>query len=171
MKLEQSFEIQAPLDQVWAALIDLEQVAPCLPGAAITGRDDDGIYRGAFNIKLGPATASYNGTVSVSDVDEASHTATLNAKGTDKRGQGGAAATIVNRLSATDGGGTRVDSETDMTITGRLAAFGRPGMMRDISSRMLGGIRLVPADAAHVGRAGGRGRLGRDGAGRGGGRE
>src|SRR5215218_5422434 len=127
MKLEQSFEIQAPLDEVWAALIDLERVAPCLPGAAITGRDDDGTYRGTFNIKLRPATASYNGTVSITDVDEAAHTATMRAKGTDRRGQGGASATIVNRLSATDTG-TRVEAETDMAITGRLAAFGRPGM-------------------------------------------
>src|SRR3954452_1275936 len=137
MQLEQSFEIHAPLDQVWAALIDLEQVAPCLPGAAITGRDDDGTYRGTFNIKLGPATASYNGTVRVSDVDEGSHTATLTAKGTDKRGQGGASATIVNRLSATDVG-TRVEASTDMAITGRLAAFGRPGMIKDVSNRMMG---------------------------------
>ena len=90
MKMEQSFEVQAPLEQVWTALIDLERVAPCLPGAAITGRDDDGTYRGAFSVKLGPMTASYNGTIKVDEADEATHTATLKAKGTDKRGQGGA---------------------------------------------------------------------------------
>ncbi len=136
MKIEQSFEIAAPLDQVWDALIDLERVAPCLPGAAITGRDDEGVYRGSFVIKLGPATASYNGTVRVEDIDADSHTATLVAKGTDKRGQGGASATIRNRLTAA-GDATRVESVTDMTITGKLARFGRPGMMQDISSRML----------------------------------
>jgi carbon monoxide dehydrogenase subunit G len=65
MKMEQSFEVQAPLAQVWSALIDLERVAPCLPGAAITGRDDDGTYRGTFSVKLGPMTASYNGTIKV----------------------------------------------------------------------------------------------------------
>jgi uncharacterized protein len=136
MKLEQSFEIQAPLDQVWEALIDLERVAPCLPGAAITQRDEDGTYHGTFVVKLGPTTASYNGTVRFDDIDAESHTATLNAKGTDKRGQGGATATIVNRLSAVEGG-TRVDASTDMAITGRLARFGRPGMMQDISNRMM----------------------------------
>ncbi len=136
MKLEQSFEIAAPLDEVFDALIDLERVAPCLPGAAITGRDDEGAYRGTIVIKLGPTTAPYNGTITIDAIDREAYTATLNARGTDKRGQGGATAIIVNRLSDVDGR-TRVDAETDMNITGRLARFGRPGMVQDISNRML----------------------------------
>jgi carbon monoxide dehydrogenase subunit G len=136
MKLEQSFEVQAPIDEVWTALIDLERVAPCLPGAAITERDDDGTYHGTFQVKLGPATAAYRGTIRIEEADEAAHRATLKARGTDKRGQGGASATIVNTLSE-QGGGTRVDAVTDFTITGRLAAFGRGGMMQDISNRMM----------------------------------
>jgi uncharacterized protein len=137
VKLEQSFEVAAPIERVWAALNDLEQVAPCLPGAAITGRDDDGTYRGEFTVKLGPTTANYRGTIRVEDVDEATHTATLAAKGSDKRGQGGATATIVNTLAPTDSGGTRVDAVTDFSITGRLASFGRGGMIKDISNRLL----------------------------------
>jgi uncharacterized protein len=136
MKMEQSFEVQAPLAQVWSALIDLERVAPCLPGAAITGRDDDGTYRGTFSVKLGPMTASYNGTIKVEEVDEASHTATLKAKGTDKRGQGGAHATIVNTLTEREGV-THVDAVTDFNITGRLAQFGRGGIMEDVSNRLM----------------------------------
>jgi carbon monoxide dehydrogenase subunit G len=136
MKLEQSFEVQAPIDEVWAALIDLERVAPCLPGAAITERDEDGAYHGTFQVKLGPTTASYRGTVSVDEADEAAHRATLKARGTDKRGQGGASATIVNTLSEHEGG-TRVEAVTDFTITGRLAAFGRGGMIKDISNRLM----------------------------------
>jgi carbon monoxide dehydrogenase subunit G len=136
MKLEQSFEVQAPIEEVWTALIDLERVAPCLPGATITQRDEDGTYHGTFQVKLGPTTAAYNGTVRIAATDEASHTATLQARGTDKRGQGGASATIVNRLVAVDGA-TRVDTETDFTITGRLARFGRGGMIQDISNRLL----------------------------------
>jgi carbon monoxide dehydrogenase subunit G len=136
MKLEQSFEVQAPIDQVWAALIDLERVAPCLPGAAITERDEDGTYHGTFQVKLGPATAAYRGTIKIEEADEAAHRATLKARGTDKRGQGGASATIVNTLSEHEGG-TRVDAVTDFSITGRLAAFGRGGMMQDISNRMM----------------------------------
>jgi uncharacterized protein len=136
MKLEQSFEVQAPIDEVWAALIDLERVAPCLPGAAITERDEDGTYHGTFQVKLGPATAAYRGTIKIEEADEAAHRATLKARGTDKRGQGGASATIVNTLSEQDGA-TRVEAVTDFTITGRLAAFGRGGMMQDISNRMM----------------------------------
>ena len=136
MKLEQSFDVQAPLDVVWRALNDLERVAPCLPGAAITDHDDDGTYHGEFQVKLGPTTASYRGTIKIEDADEATHTATLKARGTDKRGQGGANATIVNTLSEHDGG-TRVEAVTDFTITGRLARFGRGGMMEDISNRLM----------------------------------
>ena len=136
MKLEQSFEVAAPIDQVWTALNDLERVAPCLPGAAITEHDDDGTYHGTFQVKLGPTTAAYRGTIKIESADEATHTATLRAKGTDKRGQGGANATIVNTLSEHDGG-TTVEAVTDFTITGRLARFGRGGMMEDISNRLM----------------------------------
>ena len=136
MKMEQSFEVAAPLEQVWSALLDLERVAPCLPGAAITGHDEDGTYHGTFSVKLGPMTAAYNGTIKVEEVDEAAHRATLKAKGTDKRGQGGANATIVNTLSEHDGG-TTVAAVTDFTITGRLAQFGRGGIMEDVSNRLM----------------------------------
>jgi carbon monoxide dehydrogenase subunit G len=136
MKLEQSFEVAAPIDQVWAALNDLERVAPCLPGAAITEHDDDGTYHGTFQVKLGPTTAAYRGTIRIESADESTHTATLKARGTDKRGQGGASATIVNTLEEHDGA-TTVHAETDFTITGRLARFGRGGMMQDISNRLL----------------------------------
>jgi uncharacterized protein len=137
VKLEQSFEVDAPIEQVWTALIDLEKVAPCLPGAAITGHDEDGTYHGTFQVKLGPTTANYRGTIKIESADAGTHTATLAAKGSDKRGQGGATATIVNSLHETDRGATRVDAQTDFTITGRLASFGRGGMIKDISNRLL----------------------------------
>jgi uncharacterized protein len=136
VKLEQSFEVSAPIEQVWTALIDLEKVAPCLPGAAITDHDEDGTYHGTFQVKLGPTSANYRGTVKIESADAATHTATLGAKGTDKRGQGGATATIVNSLHEIEGG-TRVDAVTDFTITGRLASFGRGGMIKDISNRLM----------------------------------
>src|SRR4051812_11900728 len=136
MKLEQSFDVQAPIDVVWRALNDLERVAPCLPGATITGHDDDGTYHGEFKVKLGPTTAAYRGTIRITDSDESTHTATLAAKGADKRGQGGANATIVNSLSEVDGA-TRVNALTDFSITGRLARFGRGGMIQDISNKLL----------------------------------
>ena len=137
MKLEQSFEVQAPIDRVWATLIDLERVAPCLPGATITDHDEDGTYHGEFKVKLGPTTAAYRGTVKIEEADEAARRATLKARGTDKRGQGGANATIVNTLTDDGSGGTRVEAVTDFTITGRLARFGRGGMIEDISNRLM----------------------------------
>ena len=137
MKLEQSFEVAAPLEQVWQTLIDVEHVAPCLPGAAVTGRNDDGSYNGTFTVKIGPTTASYSGKLEMENIDEASHTATMQAQGTDKRGQGGAKATILSRLAPADGHGTRVEVVTDYHITGRLARFGRGGMIEDISERLL----------------------------------
>ncbi len=136
-KLEQSFDVDAPRGTVWSALIDVERVTPCLPGAAITGRNEDGSYEGEFSAKIGPASASYRGTISIEEADEATHTARMLANGRDKRGQGGAKATIVSTLSDAPGGGTRVEVVTDYAITGRLAAFGRGGMIQDVSNRLL----------------------------------
>ncbi|HTX31413.1 MAG TPA: SRPBCC family protein [Solirubrobacteraceae bacterium] len=136
MKLEQSFEVDAPLERVWQALVDVERVAPCLPGAAVTSRNDDGTYNGTFTIKIGPTTASYTGKLEMQNVDESVHSATMHAQGSDKRGQGGATATIVSNLSPANGG-TRVQVVTDYHITGRLARFGRGGMIEDISERLL----------------------------------
>jgi carbon monoxide dehydrogenase subunit G len=136
MKLEHSFKVTAPLDRVWEALIDVERVAPCLPGASITEAGDDGTYRGTFSVRLGPTTASYQGELSMQEVDAAAHRAVMSAKGRDQRGQGSANATIVSTMRE-EGGATTVDVETDFTITGRLARFGRGGMIEDVSNRLL----------------------------------
>jgi carbon monoxide dehydrogenase subunit G len=138
MKLEQSFEVAAPLGRVWAALVDVERVAPCLPGASVTGRKDDGSYDGTFQVKIGPTSASYTGKLQMEAIDESAHTATMQAAGTDKRGQGGAKATIVSSVAAAGAGSTKVDVSTDYHITGRLARFGRGGMIEEISNRLLG---------------------------------
>jgi carbon monoxide dehydrogenase subunit G len=136
MKLEQSFEVAAPLGRVWEMLIDVERVAPCVPGAELTEVGDDGVYKGNFTVKIGPTTAAYRGELRIDSLDETAHRATLHADGTDKRGQGSARATITSTVTET-GGRTRVDVDTDFTITGRLASFGRGGMMQDISKRLL----------------------------------
>lgn len=135
MKLEQTFQVQAPIQQVWEALIDVERVAPCLPGAEIT-EAADGKFKGNFTVKLGPTTAAYRGEMEMESVDEASHTVTMRASGQDKRGQGGAKAVIVSEMRE-EGAGTAVDVVTDFTITGRLARFGRGGMIKDISNKLL----------------------------------
>jgi carbon monoxide dehydrogenase subunit G len=136
VKLQQSFEVRAPVERVWETLIDIERVAPCLPGAEITEADDDGTYRGTFSVRLGPTTAAYRGELSLEEVDEAAHRVVMRASGQDKRGQGSAKATIVSTMEG-EGELTRVDVDTDFTITGRLARFGRGGMIQDISNRLL----------------------------------
>ena len=80
MKLEQTFTVAAPVEQVWEALVDVERVAPCLPGAQITGRDDEGNYKGTFSVKLGPTTAAYTGTLRMEALDEAARRATMAAR-------------------------------------------------------------------------------------------
>jgi carbon monoxide dehydrogenase subunit G len=137
MKLEQSFDVSAPLQRVWEALIDVERVAPCLPGATVTGRNDDGSYNGEFKVKIGPTSAAYSGKLNMESVDEDSHHATMQAAGTDKRGQGGAKATIESSVEEIDAGTTKVNVSTDYHITGRLARFGRGGMIEEISNRLL----------------------------------
>jgi carbon monoxide dehydrogenase subunit G len=136
MKLEHSFQVTAPLERVWGRLIDVEQVAPCLPGAEITEVGEDGTYRGTFSVRLGPTTAAYRGELALQEVDEAAHRVVMRASGQDKRGQGSAKASIVSAMSE-EAGVTRVDVETDFTITGRLARFGRGGMIQDVSNRLL----------------------------------
>ncbi len=137
MKLEQTFEVDAPLERVWEALIHVDQVAPCLPGATITEASEDGVYEGTFSAKVGPASVSFKGTLKMETVDEATHTATMLANGSNRRGQGGAKATIVSKVSPGDGGGTKVDIDTDYSITGPLARLGRGGMIEDVGNRLL----------------------------------
>jgi carbon monoxide dehydrogenase subunit G len=136
MKLEHSFEVAAPLERVWRKLIDVEQVAPCLPGAEITEAGEDGTYHGTFSVRLGPTTAAYRGQLAMEEVDESARRVVMKASGQDKRGQGSAKATIVSTMSE-QAGVTTVEVETDFTITGRLARFGRGGMIQDVSNRLL----------------------------------
>ena len=136
MKLEHSFQVNAPLESVWEALVDVERVAPCLPGAEITEAGEDGTYRGSFTVKLGPTTAAYRGELAMEETDHAAHRCVMRASGADKRGQGSAKATIVSTMRQ-EGDLTGVDVQTDFTITGRLARFGRGGMIQDVSNRLL----------------------------------
>ncbi len=137
MKLEQTFEVDAPLERVWEALIHVDQVAPCLPGATITEASEDGTYEGTFSAKVGPASVSFKGTLKMDEVDEATHTARMLANGSNRRGQGGAKATIISKVSEGDGGKTKVDIDTDYSITGPLARLGRGGMIEDVGNRLL----------------------------------
>jgi carbon monoxide dehydrogenase subunit G len=136
MRLENEFTVSAPIAQTWATLLDIERVATCLPGASVEPGDADGTFRGSMKMKLGPVTVDYKGTATMLEVDEDAHVATMEAKAREAKGQGTAAATITNRLSA-DGDRTRVTVITDLNVTGRQAQFGR-GIMQDVAEKMLG---------------------------------
>src|SRR4051812_34287402 len=135
MKLENEFTVPAPIDEAWAVLLDVERVAPCLPGAAVEPGGDDGTYSGTMTVKIGPITARYKGTVKIQEADEAARRAIMRAQAKDARGQGTAAATITSTMEET-GDGTRVKVVTDMRVTGPAAQFGR-GVMQDVSAKMM----------------------------------
>ena len=132
VKLDLHFDVAAPIDAVWPALNDLESVAPCLPGATITGHDD-GTHHGEFTLRVGPFATVHRGTVRIEDADEAAHVQRLSvggSPGNDSR------ATIVNTLTETDGG-TRVDAVAELTVAGPLAVFVGSGVIEDVSNRLL----------------------------------
>jgi carbon monoxide dehydrogenase subunit G len=135
LKLENEFVVDAPLDRTWQTLLDLERVGGCLPGATIEPAGD-GSYKGAMKVKLGPVSMNYAGTARLESVDEAAHTAVFAVQGKETRGQGSASATIRNRV-VPEGASTRVFVETELSVTGRPAQFGR-GIMQDVAASMLG---------------------------------
>lgn len=134
MKIENEFTVNAPIQQAWGAMLDLERVAPCLPGAAIEEATDDE-YQGTMAVKLGPISARYRGTVKIEEANEEKHRAVLTASGKETRGQGSASATIISTMSE-ENGTTRVHVETDVQVTGRVAQFGR-GIMQDVAEELM----------------------------------
>ena len=135
MKIEDSFRVDVPVEEAWKVLLDLERIAPCLPGAQLTEVEGDE-YRGTVKIKVGPITAQYKGVAQIVEADEANHKVLLKAEGRDTRGQGNASATVTATLVG-DGASTTVNIDTDLNITGKVAQFGR-GVMADVSSKLLG---------------------------------
>jgi carbon monoxide dehydrogenase subunit G len=137
------------VEQAWQVLTDVARIAPCLPGAELAGSDGDS-YQGLVKVKVGPITAQYRGTASFAEKDESKHRVVLNASGRDTRGQGTASATVT-AVMVPDGGTTAVSIVTDLSITGRVAQFGR-GVMGDVSARLLEQfVRNLEADVLRVG--------------------
>jgi carbon monoxide dehydrogenase subunit G len=131
MELTNDFRVGVPVEQAWAVLTDVELIAPCMPGAQLQEVEGDE-YRGIVKVKVGPITAQYKGAARFAERDDAAHRAVLRAEGRDTRGQGNANATITATLTP-DGDGTAVSVVTDLTVTGRVAQFGR-GVMADVSA-------------------------------------
>jgi carbon monoxide dehydrogenase subunit G len=134
MELTNEFDVAVPVERAWAVLTDLERLAPCLPGAQLLEVEGDE-YRGAVKIKVGPITTSYNGAIRFVERDESTHRMVLKAEGRETRGQGNVAAVITGTMSSTEAG-TKVVVATDLTISGKVAQFGR-GVLADVSAKLL----------------------------------
>ncbi len=135
MKIDNSFTIDAPVEQAWNMLTDIPGIAPCLPGAKLTD-ETDGVYSGSVKVKVGPVTAEYRGSAEFVERDDENYRAVIDGKGRDSRGAGNAQALITAEMHEIDGQ-TRVDISTDLKITGKVAQFGR-GVMQDVSEKLLG---------------------------------
>ncbi|GLY82445.1 SRPBCC domain-containing protein [Actinoallomurus iriomotensis] len=139
MIIENSFDVDADPDRVFEFLQNPHNVATCFPGAELTEDLGDDRYKGKVKIKLGPVTASFSGTARITEKDETARVAVLVAEGKDARGSGTAKATATMRVEPKEDGGSSVLLKTDLTISGRLAQFGR-GIMADVSNRMVGDL-------------------------------
>jgi carbon monoxide dehydrogenase subunit G len=135
MKIEDQFRVDVPIEEAWRVLLDVERIAPCMPGAQLQEIEGDE-YRGVVKVKVGPITAQYKGAARIIEADEAARRIVLKGEGRDTRGQGNASATVTVLLAA-DGDGTQVSVDTDLNVTGKVAQFGR-GVMADVSSKLLG---------------------------------
>jgi len=135
MEINDSFRVSTPIDATWKVMLDIEGIAPCLPGAQLQEVEGDE-YRGIVKVKVGPITAQYKGTARLAEVDEENHRLVIDASGRDTRGQGNAKASIVVTMTP-EGAGTKVDVATDLSITGKVAQFGR-GVLVDVSSKLMG---------------------------------
>ena len=135
MDLEHSFTIPVPPEQAWQALLDVERIAPCMPGATVDSVDGD-VVKGRIKVKVGPVMMTYAGTARFVERDEQARAVTLEASGKETRGAGTASATIRSTLQDEGGGQTKVVVHTTMSVTGRPAQFGR-GVMAEVGGRII----------------------------------
>jgi carbon monoxide dehydrogenase subunit G len=143
VQLENEFTVPAPVSEVWKTLLDVERIAPCMPGATVDRVDGDEVA-GRVRVKVGPITASYAGTARFVTKDEASHRMVLEASGRETRGSGTASATVEVTMSE-QGAVTQVKVVTSLEITGKQAQFGR-GVMADIAAKLTGQFAGCLAD-------------------------
>ncbi|MEU4536345.1 SRPBCC domain-containing protein [Streptosporangium sp. NPDC023825] len=134
MRFEHEFTVPVPVDQAWPVLLDVERIAPCLPGAAVE-KVEGGSFTGRMKMRIGPITVTYQGRAAFEKVDEDTHSMTIRASGKEARGPGTAGATVVARLHP-DGRNTRVTVDTSFDVTGRPAQFGR-GVMTEVGEKLV----------------------------------
>ena len=138
MEFDNSFDVPLPPDQAWKTLMDIESIAPCMPGAELTEIVDDKTFKGKVSVRLGPVALTFQGTASFEDVDENAHKASVKAQGADAKGRGGANANVGFHLEPSDSGST-VKIRTDLQLSGSVAQYGRgAGMIQDLASQIIG---------------------------------
>ena len=138
MEFDNSFDVPLPPDQAWKTLMDIESIAPCMPGAELTEIVDDKTFKGKVSVRLGPVALTFQGTASFEDVDETAHKASVKAQGADAKGRGGANANVGFHLEPSDAGST-VKIHTDLQLSGSVAQYGRgAGMIQDLASQIIG---------------------------------
>lgn len=135
MLIENGFTVAASPDTVWAHLLDVEKVAPCMPGAELTETVDDRNWKGKVLIAFGPVKMSFAGTVTLDDLDDEGRRVRLHAKGTEQKGKGAASAKVTSWLEPTGDGGTQVSMEADIALTGAAAQLSR-GLLPEISQKL-----------------------------------
>ena len=136
IELDNSFTVPVPPEQAWDVLLDVERIAPCMPGATVTSVEGDEIA-GQVKVKLGPLSLSYKGTAKFIEKDPASHTIAIEATGKETRGAGTASATVHASLKPDDAEGqTTVSIHTSLNVTGRPAQFGR-SLLPEVSGKLI----------------------------------
>ena len=138
MKFDNSFEVSLPPSEAWTVLMDVERIAPCMPGASLTEVVDDRSFKGTVSVRLGPVALTFEGEARFNHIDEAAQTANVRAQGKDPKGRGGADATVTFRLEPSEIG-SKVLIETDLTLSGSVAQYGRGvGMIQSVASQLIG---------------------------------
>lgn len=135
MKITQEFEVGKPMSSVWDFFQDIPAVAQCLPGAELTADHGDGTYEGNLEAKLGPMTAKFEGKAAVT-VDSSSRSGHIEGQGADKRGGSRGQVKVDYRLKAVESG-TSVTVDADVTLSGAAAQFGRTGLIKEMSNRLV----------------------------------
>ena len=135
MDLQNSFVVPADIDTAWRTLLDVEAIAPCMPGATLESVDGDN-FTGSVKVKLGPVNMTYGGKAHFVEKDEAQHRAVIQGTGKETRGSGTASALVTCQLVVESADRTRVEVTTDLTVTGKPAQFGR-GVMQDVAGRII----------------------------------
>jgi len=137
MDFDNSFEVPLPPDKAWHTLMDIERIAPCMPGAELTEIVDDKTFNGKVSVRLGPVALTFQGAASFENIDEGTHKASVRAQGSDAKGRGGANASVNFHLEPSDNGSV-VKIHTDLQLSGSVAQYGRgAGMIQDLASQII----------------------------------